>query len=143
MKVGVFRPYNKIPERFMNKDLRLNFRRGDLLAVLLVALIALGTIIFFLPAGAADEARIAQIYMDGKLLHELPLDVDTILTLEGDYRNAVSVSDGSIRIAESNCPGGDCVHSGAISAPGRSIVCLPNRVEIRVTGISDVDFVLR
>lgn len=127
----------------MNKDLRLNFRRGDLLAVLLVALIALGTIIFFLPSGAADEARVAQIYMDGTLLHELPLDVDTILTLEGDYRNAVSVSDGRIRIAESNCPGGDCVHSGAISAPGRSIVCLPNRVEIRVTGASDVDFVLR
>jgi len=127
----------------MNKDLRLSFRRGDLFAVALVALIALGTIVFFLPSGGADEARAAQIYMDGRLLHELPLDVDTSLILEGDYESTVSISGGRISISESSCPGGDCVRSGAISSPGRSIVCLPNRVEIRVIGASDVDFVLR
>jgi len=127
----------------MNKDLRLTFRRGDLLAVLLVALIALGTIFAFMPAGAADEGRVAQIYQNGALLHELPLDVDTNVTLEGDYRNTVSVSGGRVSISESDCPGEDCVLSGAIYAPGRSIVCLPNRVEIRVSGAGDVDFVVR
>ncbi|MBQ8917117.1 MAG: NusG domain II-containing protein, partial [Oscillospiraceae bacterium] len=45
-------------------------------------------------------------------------------------------------IAQSTCPGEDCVHSGWISSPGRSVVCLPNRVEIRITGSSEVDFVV-
>ena len=44
---------------------------------------------------------------------------------------------------ESDCPGRDCVHSGSIGSTGRSIVCLPNRVEIRVISAeADVDFVV-
>ena len=61
----------------------------------------------------------------------------------GAYINRVEVRDGRIAIVDSDCPGEDCVHSGWISRPGRSIVCLPNRLEIRVTGTSDVDFVVR
>lgn len=127
----------------MNKDLRLTFRRGDLFAIALVVLIALGTLLAFLPTKAADENSVAQIYMDSALIRELPLSADTSFAIEGEYRNTICVEGGSIRISHSNCPGGDCVLSGAISAPGRSIVCLPNRVEIRVTGASDVDFVVR
>ena len=127
----------------MNKDLRLAFRRGDLFAILLVVFIALGTIIAFMPAGAEDETPAVQIYQNGRLLLELSLDGDTVLDIEGDYKNTVSVSGGKVRISEADCPGEDCVHSGAISSPGRSIVCLPNRVEVRITGMGDVDFVLR
>lgn len=142
--VGLFCAHQiKLSERFMNKDLRLAFCRGDLFAILLVVCIALGTVFAFMPAGAEDETHAVQIYQSGKLLHELPLDGDTILEIEGDYKNTVSVSGGRVCISKSDCPGGDCVHSGAISAPGRSIVCLPNRVEVRITGMGDVDFVLR
>ena len=127
----------------MNKDLRLTFRRGDLFAVALVVFIALGTVLAFLPSGAADENSAAQIYMDSALVKEVPLSADTSFSIEGDYQNTILVEGGKIRISESNCPGEDCVHSGAIFSPGRSIVCLPNRLEIRVTGASDVDFVVR
>ena len=127
----------------MNKDLRLSFRKGDLIAIALVVFIAIGTVVAFLPTEAAGENGIAQIYMDSALIRELPLDMDTSLVIEGDYLNTVTVESGKIRISESSCPGGDCVHSGAIASPGRSIVCLPNRVEIRVSGASDVDFVVR
>ena len=49
----------------------------------------------------------------------------------------------NIAITGSDCPGEDCVHSGWIKASGRSIVCLPNKVEIRIVGQSDdVDFVV-
>ena len=127
----------------MNRDLRLTFRRGDLFAIALVVFIALGTVFAFLPKGAVSENCVAQIYMDSALIRELPLDADISLDIEGEYRNTIIVENGSIRISESNCPGEDCVHSGSISSPGRSIVCLPNRLEIRVSGASDVDFVVR
>ena len=67
----------------------------------------------------------------------------TEFVVEGDYTNVISVEDGKAAIIESDCPGADCVHSGWIHEPGRSIVCLPNRVEIRMEGASEVDFVVR
>ena len=53
------------------------------------------------------------------------------------------MEEGKIFIAESNCPGKDCVHSGKISTLGRILVCLPNGLEIRVVSApDDVDFVV-
>ena len=59
-----------------------------------------------------------------------------------EYTNKIVCENGSISVTESTCPGGVCVSSGSISEAGRSIVCLPNRVEIRITGSSDVDVVV-
>jgi len=51
--------------------------------------------------------------------------------------NVITVADGAIAITDSDCPGEDCVHSGAIRTSGRSIVCLPARLTIQLTGGSD------
>ena len=37
-------------------------------------------------------------------------------------------------MAESDCPTQDCVHTGAVHDAGRSIVCLPARLTVRLTG---------
>ena len=67
------------------------------------------------------------------------------MTVGGLYTNRITVRGGRIAITESSCPGEDCVHSGWIDRPGRSLVCLPNRVEIRLEGPAaedDVDAVV-
>lgn len=121
----------------MNKG----FKIGDLLAVGAVLLLAVLCFLAFLPKG--EEATCAQIYQGGELLMTVSLDTDQEFPVEGDYRNVVTVRDGQIAITASDCPGQDCVHSGAIHSPGRSLVCLPNALEIRVIfGQSDVDFVV-
>jgi len=76
------------------------------------------------------------------LMQELSLESDQSILITGEYENTVVIRDGKACIAQSSCPGEDCVHSGWISSPGRSVVCLPNRVEIRITGSSEVDFVV-
>ena len=83
------------------------------------------------------------IYQDGSLIRELSLGTDTEVVIEGDYKNVVTIKDGKAAITRSDCPGTDCVHSGWIHEAGRSIVCLPNRVELRIEGVSEVDFVVR
>ena len=96
----------------------------------------------FLPKGSGEPVQ-AEIYQNGDLVKCLPLETDTIFEVTGKYTNVVTVSAGEISISASSCPGEDCVHSGAIHTSGRSIVCLPNGVEIRVTAqTSDVDFVV-
>ena len=120
----------------------LRFRKGDWLAIGLVAVLAVAVLVCFLPGGDTSAAY-AEIYLDGQLLHTLPLSENQTLLVEDQYTNHIAIKDGAIAFTASDCPGQDCVHSGAIHTAGRSLVCLPNRVEIRVVGhSSDVDFVV-
>ncbi len=132
-------------EKGTNKNIRLSFRKGDLLAIGFVILLAAGLLLGYLPAGRSAEQAVVQVFQDGELIRELALDSleEQIFTISGKYINQVTIRNGEAAITESNCPGTDCVYSGWISRPGRSIVCLPNRMEIRITGASDVDFVVR
>jgi hypothetical protein len=48
----------------------------------------------------------------------------------------LEIRDGAIRVAESNCPKRLCMQAGWVRTPGRSIVCVPNRVVIELKGES-------
>ena len=50
------------------------------------------------------------------------------------YHLHVTVTDGSVRVTEADCPTQDCVHTGAITRSGQSIVCLPGRFILRLEG---------
>ena len=124
----------------MKKNMRLKFQKGDLLAILLVMAIAAAAGIAFFPERSADMQAYVQIYQDGMLIKEMPLSEDISLKIAGKYNNVIQIKDGRAAIVESDCPGEDCVHSGWIGSVGRSIICLPNRVEIRIVGDAEVDF---
>ena len=124
----------------------LTFRRGDAFVIAGVTLAALGLLAWFLLSFSGQTATTAQVYLDGRLIRELSLSEDGTAEIEGEYLNEITVRDGKIAVTRSTCPGEDCVHSGWISGPGRSIVCLPNRMEIRLTGGGaepEVDAVVR
>lgn len=124
----------------------LRFRKGDAAVTAAVVLFAIGMLAWMLfGPGAGETAASARIYQDGQMIRELSLGEDTEVTVEGLYMNRITVRGGRIAITESSCPGEDCVHSGWIDRPGRSLVCLPNRVEIRLEGPAaedDVDAVV-
>lgn len=115
-------------------------KKGDLLAVALVCALAVGSLCC-LPA-LKSGGSFAQIWQNGELIREVPLSVDQTFLIRGDYTNAVTVRDGQIAVTHSDCPTNDCVHMGWLR-DGGSIVCLPNRVEIRLTGDTGVDFVIQ
>lgn len=126
----------------MAKPEYLRFRKGDVLAIVAVAVLAVIVAVSFLPSGDAENVQ-AQIYQNGELIETLSLEEEKSLEVTGKYTNIITVQNGAISISSSDCPGEDCVHSGAIRSTGRSIVCLPNEVEVRVVNAqSDVDFVV-
>lgn len=121
--------------------MRLKFQKGDIFAVVLVLALALGVGLLFLPKSA--EGASVEIYHNGALVKRIPLSAQEEFIFTADYVNTIRVWEGQVSIIHSDCPGMDCVHSGAISSPGRSLVCLPNGVEVRIVGNSgDVDFVV-
>lgn len=122
----------------MAEYFRLKLRLGDMIAVAVVIALIFCAVIFVMPQSSGEGAEVC-IYLEGELIETMPLDADGSFTVYGEYENVVTVLDGSVSISVSDCPGEDCVHSGSISAPGRSIVCLPNRVEVRINGVSETD----
>lgn len=121
---------------------RLRFQKGDLLAIGIVIALAVIIGILFLPKQASADC-LAEIYQNGQLIRVVSLQEAQEFSVTGRYRNTITVEGGKISITASDCPGEDCVHTGFIGSSNRSIVCLPNSVEIRIVAEeSDVDFVV-
>ena len=49
----------------------------------------------------------------------------------------VTAAGGAVSVTQSDCPGQDCVHSGAVSRAGQSIVCLPAHIVVELVGAAD------
>lgn len=122
--------------------MKLRFGKWDALAVAAVVLLAVLVAALFLLQGAS-RGSYAEIYQHGKLLKTLSLSQDQEFAVTGRYTATVTVKDGKIAVTASDCPGGDCLRTGWLERAGRSIVCLPGGLEIRVVGNdADVDFVV-
>ena len=121
---------------------KLRFRPGDVIAIAAVLVLAVAVLLPFVLRQDAPVAY-AEVYRDGQKICVVSLAEDQQFVVQGKYRNVVEVKDGKVAIVESDCPGHDCVSCGWLQDSARSLVCLPNGVEIRVVAESDdVDFVV-
>ncbi|MBQ9272960.1 MAG: NusG domain II-containing protein [Mogibacterium sp.] len=59
-------------------------------------------------------------------------DKDASPSDQYDYYNVVEISGGTVSVTEASCKNQVCVKHGAISGTGESIVCLPNRLVVRI-----------
>ncbi len=123
----------------------------DGLVVLCVAALAVG-VAFFQWRGGTTEALTAVVSVDGTEadrfapadLLEAPRTYENNgytleVALSIDYEHPASSAlppsgESGLRVARSDCPTQDCVHTGTISRSGQSIVCLPARIIIRLEG---------
>ena len=122
--------------------MQLRFQKWDIAVIFVVVLLAVLVFSFFF-FSETSEGAYAEIYRDGQRIKTLSLSENQTYVVDGRYSNTITVRDGKIAVTASDCPGGDCVSCGWISGAGRSIICLPNGLEIRVVGGSgDVDFVV-
>lgn len=55
---------------------------------------------------------------------------------------SVRIEESRVWVEHSDCPDQICVRSGEISAAGQSVVCLPNRVVVKITGVAQLDAVV-
>ena len=91
----------------------------------------------------ADVDALKAAVIDGETVERCALSNYEGGTYESrGYTLTVAVENGAVRVSESDCPNQDCVHSGAISRAGQSIVCLPARVAVTLEGAaSDYDLI--
>jgi hypothetical protein len=117
--------------------LKRSLARLTILDVLLIAaLLALPGWALVRSWRAAREQPVAYIYQNNRLLGEYQLDREQIILIGDQTRPdmKIEIKGGAIRVVESDCPKGVCKHVGWVRTPGRSIVCVPNKVLIELRG---------
>ena len=106
--------------------------------ILAVLLLVSGFFAIMLSRGSQD-AQAVQIWSEGKLLHTLPLAVDTQIVVETDRgSNTVTVRDGKVAVTAADCPDHYCVRQGFCNS-GAQIVCLPHKLVITFLGETEID----
>lgn len=94
---------------------------------------------------AADTAAVtAVIEIDGREYGRYNLKEKTkqILAIETNFGyNKIVIENGALRVCESSCPDKLEIQAGTVLKAGQILVCLPNRMVIRLVGRGDVDCV--
>jgi hypothetical protein len=119
--------------------LKRDLARLTVLDVLLIAaLLALPGWALVRSWRASREQPVAFIYQNNRLLGEYQLDREQVILIGDQARPdmKIEIKGGAIRVAESDCPKGVCKQAGWVRTPGRSIMCVPNRVLIQLKGQS-------
>ncbi len=112
------------------------FRIGDLF-ILLIVLCLVGAVLYSVFAPARGNA--AEVYSDGKLIATLSLKKNTVYEL--DHMQIV-VNGGKVWVEHADCPDKICEKTGKIYKKGQAIVCLPNKIAIRITGKGEVEAIV-
>ena len=120
----------------MKRSPELKPNLWDILVVLAVVALAAASALTVWP-GRDSGSLTAVVTADGEELDRFaPADLAAgprTYTHNG-YTLTVTAEDAGLRVSEADCPTQDCVHTGAISRSGQSIVCLPARIIIQLTG---------
>lgn len=120
--------------------------KGRNLIILLSSLFALSIITLFIFNFLTPDSVTAEIYSDGELIKTIDLSKVAkpyeIPVINGGCENIVLVEKGRISVKEANCPDGLCVNMGTIKNGVYPIVCLPNKLVVKIiennTGVDAV-----
>lgn len=115
------------------ETIRKYFRSGDIIVLASVLLAALILAIVFVGSGKGNTFYIKY---DG-ISETYSLEADrTIEILSNGIEVNVIASNGKVSVDYSSCPDKLCASSGAISKKGETIVCLPARLVLGISGDS-------
>ena len=120
----------------MKRSPELKPRFWDGLVVLAVLALAAAAALTVWPGGS-DDTLTAVVTADGQELDRFApaeLAAGPRTYTHNSYTLTVAAEGDGLRVSEADCPTQDCVHTGTISRSGQSIVCLPARIIIQLTG---------
>lgn len=107
-------------------------RFGDVFIAFIFILLIVASVL--ISAGEKSGEPYAEV-KESQETYLIPLSADEELHLKGPVGNTiVNVSEGAVRVTDSDCREKICIAMGDVSAISGWIACLPNRVFIQVIG---------
>ena len=91
------------------------------------------SIIGLLFSAFVNNGQKAEISVDGKIIKTVSLNQNSIFKINNAE---IQIKGGKIRVLYSPCKDKICIKTGYISKPSQTIVCLPEKLTIRIIGDS-------
>ena len=121
-----------------NRELLSHFTLADgILIFLIIISIIISSLIIY---RTAQTSEYAVIECDGQS-EIVSLEKDDVFALDNGM--VIEVSNGKIRVRDSDCPQKICVKHGWLKYANDVIVCLPNKTIIFLKKESDLDYISR
>ena len=73
------------------------------------------------------------VKVEGEIQGVYSLAEDQVIEIN-DGTNILEIRNGTADVTGADCPDKLCVHQGTVSLENELIVCLPNRMTVRITG---------
>lgn len=106
--------------------------------ILAAALIIIGLTLSFILTSDKSAGDELIIKADGKKFGSYSLlENKEIIIKKNSHINKVTINDGVVSMSFSDCTGQDCVNHHPISDSGETIICLPNKIVLEITGRED------
>ncbi len=123
------------------KSTKRIFTSNTLWIILFLVLAIISVLIIFIMNSVKTAGKTAKIYSNNRLVRTVSLNNDDEFTIEnGKNYNIIRIRNGKISVCEADCKNQICVNQGEIDNDLFPIVCVPNRLVIRVESeTQDVD----
>lgn len=80
-----------------------------------------------------EEGEYVEVIVNKEIKDIFPLDENKQYTiLDGKNINKIKIEDGKVWVTDASCPDKLCVKQGKIDKDGQSVICLPNKVVIKI-----------
>lgn len=117
------------------------FTKIDFIIIAAVLLLSLGGYIL-VGRNAAAQRKTAVIEVDGREYARYAMEaLGKPVQVEVNGHNTVEISKDYVCVVSADCPNQLDVRQGKIHIPGQIIVCLPNKMTVRIEGEAEVDAV--
>ena len=125
-------------------------KKKDIIIIVLVLLAAMALwLISQLALGT--EASSVVVLLDGEEVLRKPLVINNTYEIRQDdgSLNVICVENGAVFMQEANCRDGLCIRQGKMKNGAKTIVCLPHKIVVQLTGDapvsddSDLDIIIQ
>lgn len=123
--------------------LKKHLKPWDIVIIIVVTVASFTPLVVFAGINSFSQSRnedvIANVKIDGKIVDTFNLSTTnksfekTYYPAKGQY-NIIEVAFGKIRVKEDNSPDQIAVHTGWISQPGQTSICLPHKLVLEIEG---------
>lgn len=115
--------------------------KSDIKLIVILGIIVLGIFIFI--NITKEKGSIAEVFYKDKLVLTIDLNIDSEYIVAGELGDVVlEVKDKKIRVKSENSPRNICSREGYIGDSSRTLICLPNKIIIKIIGKSEIDGVV-
>ena len=120
--------------------------------IIIAALLVCAAVLYIISqASFGAEASTVVATVDGKEVLRRPLAMENTYEIkqEDGSVNIIAVKDGAVFMQEANCRDGLCIRQGKMRNGAKTIVCLPHKLVVQLTGDapvsddSDLDIIIQ